>query len=98
MRSQVSTLGNDATKESLDEKKSSLHYRVFQSVELIYNDRDNADLQSIHWKDNDFFMIHEVDKTCFSTFDPYSADECTEVFDYIQAWYKHATNNRAKSS
>ena len=97
VRDHITTLGNDANKNALDEKNKSVHYRVFTILNPVYNDESIPELKKVDWKDSQFFRIHDVSDDISSTYQKLSTNECIEVYNYIQTTYKQAMNKNTKS-
>ena len=97
VRSDVITLGNDASKDALDEKKQHVHFRVFQKITPIYNDESLEELKSISWDDDEYFQIYSINSAISSNFDKLNTDEFIEVYNYLHAWFRDAKNKNTRS-
>ena len=87
MRPYVIKLGHQPTKNDLDSHRI-LHYGIFNKLAKVYNDSEHEDLETLPTHD-DFYINSNVANDVPSKFDILTAEDMSDVFHYLNFWYKN---------
>jgi len=88
MRPYVIELGHQPTKNDLDSHRI-LHYGIlFNKLAKVYNDSEREDLETLSTHD-DFYINSNVANDVPSKFDILTAEDMSDVFQYLNFWYKN---------
>jgi hypothetical protein len=88
MRPYVIELGHQPTKNDLDSHRI-LHYGIlFNKLAKVYNDSEREDLETLSTHD-DSYINSNVANDVPSKFDILTAEDMSDVFQYLNFWYKN---------
>jgi hypothetical protein len=82
MRLYVIKLGHQLTKNDLDSRRI-LDYSIFNKLAKVYNDSEHEDLET-----HNFYINRNVANDIPSKFDVLPAEDMSDVFHYLNFWYK----------
>jgi hypothetical protein len=87
MRPYLIKLGHQLTKNDLD-SHGILHYGIFNKLAKVYNDSEHEDLETLPTHD-EFYINSNVANDVPSKFDILTAEDMSDVFHYLNFWYKN---------